>query len=172
MRCRWRSCRPVSCHVVLVEPEIPQNTGNVARTCAATGTPLHLVHPLGFRIDDRSLRRAGVDYWDQLELHEYPSLEAFLTARQTAPMVLFSSAGATPFGSISYAPGTYLVFGRESTGLPGSLVRDRRFRIARIPTLAGARSLNLSNSVAIALYEALRQHRYAGLEESRATDRT
>ena len=159
-------------HVVLVEPEIPQNTGNVARTCAATGTPLHLVHPLGFRIDDRSLRRAGVDYWDQLELHEYPSLEAFLTARDAAPMVLFSSSGGTPFASISYTPGTFLVFGRESTGLPRSFRLDRRFQLARIPSLAGARSLNLSNSVAIALYEALRQHGYPGLEESRATDRT
>lgn len=158
-------------NIVLVEPEIPQNTGNVARTCAALGASLHLVHPLGFRVDERSVRRAGLDYWHLLPVHEHDSFAA-LTAALTASqqVVLFSSRGATPYDEVDYEPDTWLVFGRETAGLPPQLIDEHTGPVARIPTVASARCLNLSNAVAVAAYEVARQHRFAGLQVNRATD--
>ena len=148
-------------HVVLVEPEIPPNTGNVARLCAATASPLHLVGPLGFRIDEHSVRRAGVDYWHLVDIRRHLDFEHFLHARsEDVPggrMHLFSALSTRSYLEASYAPGDALVFGKESVGLPDDLVARFADRVLGIPTLGAVRSLNLANAVGIALYEALRQ---------------
>lgn len=158
-------------HIVLVEPEIPQNTGNVARTCAALGADLHLVHPLGFSVDERAVRRAGLDYWHLLEVHQHDSLTAFLrSVAIDAQVVLFTSHASVSYTSVDYRPDTFLVFGRETTGLPEELVRSHPGPVVRIPTVGEARCLNLSNAVAVAAYEVARQHDFAGLELARATD--
>jgi tRNA (cytidine/uridine-2'-O-)-methyltransferase len=148
-------------HVVLVEPEIPPNTGNVARLCAATSSPLHLVGPLGFRIDEHSVRRAGVDYWHLVDVRQHVDFEHFLHAwRKEAPggrLHLFTAIATTSYLDAGFAPGDALVFGRESVGLPEELVARFADRAVGIPTLGAVRSLNLANAVGIALYEALRQ---------------
>lgn len=151
-------------NVVLVEPEIPQNTGNVARTCALTGARLHLVEPLGFRIDDRRLKRAGLDYWHLLDITVYKSLSDFFT-RNTGNFYYFSTKARKTHSEVAYPDGCYLVFGKETAGLPESLLHDNPGTCVRIPMLDNpdARSLNLSNSVAIGVYEALRQWNYPGL---------
>lgn len=155
-------------HIVLVEPEIPQNTGNVSRTCAVTGSALHLVHPLGFTIDDRQLKRAGLDYWPYLELYEHRSFAAAVEAlrKKMGPenrMYLFSTHAARHYTGASFREGDALVFGKETAGLPKALLERYREDTLRIPMGERLRSLNLSNSVAIALYEALRQTGFAGL---------
>ncbi|HEV3192312.1 MAG TPA: tRNA (cytidine(34)-2'-O)-methyltransferase [Polyangiaceae bacterium] len=151
----------VPVHVVLVEPEIPPNTGNVARLCAATASPLHLVGRLGFRIDEHSVRRAGVDYWHLVDVRLHASFEDFLGVwSQESPrgaLHLFSALGAASYLSASFAPGDALVFGKESVGLPDELLARFPERVVAIPTLGAVRSLNLANAVGIALYEALRQ---------------
>lgn len=144
-------------HVVLVEPEIPPNTGSVARTCAATSSPLHLVEPLGFRIDDASLRRAGIDYWHLVSLEVHPSFGAFVAAHPQRRLQLFSSNAERSFLDADFAPGDALVFGRESVGLPPELIARHRERVWAIPTSGAVRSLNLSNAVSVVLYEALRR---------------
>ncbi|HEX7477677.1 MAG TPA: tRNA (cytidine(34)-2'-O)-methyltransferase [Polyangiales bacterium] len=144
--------------VVLVEPEIPPNTGSVARTCAATGSPLHLIEPLGFRIDDRSLKRAGIDYWHLVEVHVHPSFEAFVAEHPTVRMHFLSSEAERSYTDADFAPGDALVFGKESVGLPRSLLQQHRQQTLGIPTSGGVRSLNLSNAVAIVLFEALRKN--------------
>jgi tRNA (cytidine/uridine-2'-O-)-methyltransferase len=150
-------------HVVLVEPEIPPNTGNIARLCAATACPLHLVGRLGFSIDAHAVRRAGLDYWPLVEVHTHSDLAAAegAIARLAAPAAprvwLFSGKARRSFLDVDFAEGDALVFGKESTGLPDELLRDRTAMVIGIPTLGEVRSLNLANSVAIALYEALRQ---------------
>jgi tRNA (cytidine/uridine-2'-O-)-methyltransferase len=157
-------------HIVLVEPEIPQNTGNVARTCAALGADLHLVHPLGFSVDERAVRRAGLDYWHLVEVHEHASLASFLDS--LAPdeqVVLYTSRSSLAYTDVDYDPDAYLVFGRETTGLPDHLVDGHRGPVVRIPTVAEARCLNLSNAVAVGAYEAARQNAFAGLVVSPAT---
>lgn len=154
-------------HIVLVYPEIPQNTGNVARTCAALGADLHLVHPLGFSVDAKAVRRAGLDYWHLLTVHEYDSLASFTESHAGDQLVLFSSKGATPYTEIAYSDDTYLVFGSETRGLPDDFVRDAGQRVTRIPTISEARCLNLSNAVAVAAYEVVRQNSFNGLETSR-----
>lgn len=157
-------------HIVLVEPEIPQNTGNVARTCAAIGANLHLVHPLGFSVDERALRRAGLDYWHLVEVYEHASLASFLDS--LAPdnqVVLYTSRSSLAYTDVDYDPDAYLVFGRETTGLPDRLVDRHRGPIVRIPMVTDARCLNLSNAVAVGAYEAARQNGFAGLAVSRAT---
>lgn len=142
--------------IVLVEPEIPPNTGAVARTCAATQSPLHLVGKLGFRIDEHAVRRAGLDYWPLVQLHEHPNLEHFEEAHSDARLHLFSSSAQQSYLEAEFRPGDALVFGKESVGLsPELLVRSPN--VWGIPTSGGVRSLNLSNAVAIVLYEALRQ---------------
>ncbi|MHC1695581.1 MAG: tRNA (cytidine(34)-2'-O)-methyltransferase [Eubacteriales bacterium] len=147
-------------NIVLVEPEIPQNTGNIARTCAATGATLHLVEPLGFTITDRALKRAGLDYWDKLGVIFHKSLDDVFAAYPDVPYVFFSTKGHKTHAEITYPPGAFLVFGKETAGLPESLVFTNLERVARIPMRDGLRSLNLSNSVAVGLYEALRQNNF------------
>ncbi|MFW6313792.1 MAG: tRNA (cytidine(34)-2'-O)-methyltransferase [Spirochaetota bacterium] len=154
-------------HIVLVTPEIPQNTGNIARTCAALGAPLHLVHPLGFSVDAKAVRRAGLDYWHLLAVHHHDSLDAFVESHADAQLVLFSSKGDTPYTEISYSPDAFLVFGSETRGLPEEFIRGASHTVARIPTVSEARCLNLSNAVAVAAYEVVRQHRFVGLETRR-----
>lgn len=145
-------------HVALWEPEIPPNTGNVARLCAATGAALHLIGRLGFRLDDRALRRAGLDYWDRVTLHRHADLAAFATAFPKLRLVCFSAHAARPYTQISYRPGDCLLFGGESRGLPDGLLRQHAELAATIPMPGGGvRSLNLATAVGIALYEALRQ---------------
>jgi tRNA (cytidine/uridine-2'-O-)-methyltransferase len=148
-------------HVVLVEPEIPPNTGNIARLCAATASPLHLVGRLGFRLDEHSLRRAGVDYWHLVDLSQHIAFEPFLHSwSKRSPdglLHLFSSAAPKSYLEASYAPGDALVFGKESVGLSKELLARFSDRVVGIPTLGAVRSLNLANAVGIAVYEALRQ---------------
>lgn len=150
-------------NVVLVSPEIHQNTGNIARTCAATGAALHLIRPLGFEITDKALRRAGLDYWYLLDVHLYDSPEDFFRTARPRQIWLFSTKAPRRYTDVSYQDGDYLLFGRESAGLPEPLLERYRDRCVRIPMAEEARSLNLSNSAAIAVYEALRQLDFPGL---------
>ncbi len=151
-------------HVILVEPEIPPNTGNIARLCAATCCPLHLVGQLGFRIDEHAVRRAGLDYWPLVEVTQHPDLETAERSIEAndpgrSPRSwLFTGHSRTSFLSVRYRLGDRLVFGRESVGLPRELLEKRHHETVAIPTLGEVRSLNLSNSVALAVYEALRQN--------------
>jgi tRNA (cytidine/uridine-2'-O-)-methyltransferase len=150
---------PHDLNVVLVEPEIPQNTGSIGRLCLATGATLHLVEPLGFEITHARLRRAGLDYWEHLKVCRHPSLEEFLTSLpKNAPKVFFSKkAGHTIFDH-QFAPGTYLIFGKETAGLPDSVINAYPTDTVRIPMYdARVRSLNLANAASIAVYEAIRQ---------------
>lgn len=149
-------------NVVLVEPEIPQNTGNISRTCACTGAKLHLVKPLGFSIDEKHVRRAGLDYWKDLDLTVHESLEDFLEFAKDRPMVFASTKSARNHTEAEYPDGVFILFGKETKGLPEDLLRDNYDRCVRIPMLPDRRSLNLSNSVAVVLYEALRQDGFDG----------
>lgn len=142
--------------VVLVEPEIPQNTGSIARTCAATNTPLHLVGKLGFRIDEHSVRRAGLDYWHLVDVHTHPDLDDFVAKHPTSRLHLFAPAATRSYLVADWKPGDALVFGKESVGLEASLIARHPDSTWGIPMSGGVRSLNLSNSVAIVLFEALR----------------
>jgi tRNA (cytidine/uridine-2'-O-)-methyltransferase len=146
-------------HIVLLEPEIPPNTGNVARLCAATRSSLHLIEPLGFRLDDTQLKRAGMDYWQHVEWHRWPDWAAFQKKLpQGARLWLVESKGPRLYTEARFAPDDYLVFGRETAGLPRRLLRENPDHWLRIPMFnAKARSLNLSNCVALVLFEALRQ---------------
>jgi tRNA (cytidine/uridine-2'-O-)-methyltransferase len=150
--------------VVLIEPEIPPNTGNIARLCAATRTELHLIEPLGFQITDRDLKRAGMDYWQQVVWHRWPNWTAF--HNQLAPdarLWFIESGGPRHYAQAGFAPGDYLVFGRETAGLPRQLYETQPDRWLRIPMFnPNSRSLNLSNCVALVLFEALRQHGFQG----------
>jgi tRNA (cytidine/uridine-2'-O-)-methyltransferase len=150
-------------NIVLVEPEIPQNTGNIARTCACTGARLHLVEPMGFRATERNLRRAGCDYWDDVDIVKWPCVEAFLEAHGSDELHLFTGHTQRRFTDVAYGDESYLLFGRESRGLNPALLERFADRCVRIPMRADERSLNLANSVAIAVYEAARQHGFAGL---------
>ena len=149
-------------HIVLVEPEIPQNTGNIARTCAATGAVLHLIEPLGFEISDRYLKRAGLDYWQYLELHTYPNLEDFFEKNQ-GEFYFFTTKGKNNYTQVEYEGNVYLFFGKETKGLPEDLIRENLSRALRLPMREKIRSLNLSNSVAIIAYEAMRQLNFPGM---------
>ena len=143
--------------VVLVEPEIPQNTGSIARTCAATNTPLHLVGKLGFRIDEHAVRRAGLDYWHLVDVHTHPDLADFQAQYPTSRLHLFAPQATRSYLESTWVPGDALVFGRESVGLPRELVAQHPETTWAIPMSGGVRSLNLSNSVAIVLFEAQRR---------------
>ena len=143
--------------VVLVAPQIPPNTGNVARLCAVTGCRLHLVEPLGFSIDDRELKRAGLDYWDQVFVKLHPSFDAYLAQFPQARRVLFSARSARSLYEVRFRPGDHLIFGSETEGLPRELLGGATGQVASIPMLAQRRSLNLSTAVGIATYEAIRQ---------------
>lgn len=145
-------------HVVLVEPEIPPNTGNIARLCAATGSTLHLVGPLGFRLTSRELKRAGLDYWKSVDMVRHDNFESFLAAVKPAGFFLFSARGTRSYLDISFKPGDALIFGGESKGLPAEIVQSHADKILTIPMKNNAvRSLNLATAVGIVLYEALRQ---------------
>ena len=150
-------------NIVLVEPEIPQNTGNIARTCACVGARLHLVELCGFRLSERNLRRAGCDYWDDVDIVQWSSIERFLDVHGNDELHLFTGRVTRRYDDVSYARGSYLLFGRESRGLDESLMDAYRSACARIPMRSDKRSLNLSNAVAIAAYEALRQQGFTGL---------
>ncbi len=150
-------------NIVLVEPEIPQNTGNISRTCAVTGSRLHLVRPLGFTIDDKQLKRAGLDYWKDLDLTYYDSFEELEEKHPAARFFLFSTHANRLYSEVSYRDGDFLVFGKETAGLGPLLLNRRASDAVRIPMKSDQRSLNLSNSAALALYEALRQTGFPGL---------
>lgn len=150
-------------NLVLVEPEIPQNTGNIARTCAATGAKLHLVKPLGFKIDDRKLKRAGLDYWHFLDITYYEGLDDFFEKTKGGTYYFFSTKGTHRHSDVEYPDNSYLLFGKETKGLPEELLMKYPENTLRIPMIDEARSLNLSNSVAIAAYEVLRQWDYPEL---------
>ena len=152
-------------HIVLYEPEIPQNTGNIARTCAATGSMLHLIEPLGFELSDRYLKRAGLDYWHMMQYRVYADFERFLEAWPDARMHFLTTKAPCAYTEASYGPDDFLVFGCETRGLPESLLSRVYDRCVRIPMVPGARSLNLSNSVAVVVYEALRQQGFKGLKD-------
>ncbi|MBQ8973039.1 MAG: tRNA (uridine(34)/cytosine(34)/5-carboxymethylaminomethyluridine(34)-2'-O)-methyltransferase TrmL [Clostridia bacterium] len=151
-------------HIVLYEPEIPQNTGNIARTCAATGAMLHLIEPLGFELSDKYLKRAGLDYWHLMRYEVHPNWEAFLKQYPRANLRYASTKAPRSYCEAAYGTDDFLVFGPETRGLPEKLLAEHYERCIRIPMRAEARSLNLSNSVAIVLYEALRQLNFAGLQ--------
>ena len=152
-------------HIVLVNPEIPQNTGNIARTCAATGSVLHLVRPLGFDISDSAVKRAGLDYWHLVDVHVYDDLDELFAKNDVRQMRLFSTKAPRSYAEADYEDGCYLFFGRETTGLPEEFLDAHYESCVRIPMRAEARSLNLSNSVAVGVFEALRQLDFPHLKD-------
>lgn len=151
-------------NIVLVEPEIPQNTGNIARSCAATGSALHLVRPLGFEITDARLKRAGLDYWHLLDISYHDSFDALYAAHASAPFFFLSTKARQSCYDVKIPDGAFLVFGKETKGLPEELILRHMDTAVRIPMTPAARSLNLSNSVAVVIFEALRQNNFPGLE--------
>ena len=152
-------------NLVLIEPQIPQNTGNIARTCAATGAALHLVGPMGFVIDDKKLKRAGLDYWHLLDITYYKDSATFF-AQNSGPFYYFTTKAPHGYTEVEYPEGAYLVFGREDAGLPEALLHQNPGTCVRLPMKPDARSLNLSNAVAVGAYEVLRQHNFSGLQEA------
>lgn len=150
-------------NIVLIEPEIPQNTGNIARTCAATGARLHLVGPMGFKIDDKKLKRAGLDYWHFLNIRYYENLDDFFEQNKDGRFFYLSSKGTASYTGVEFKDGDFLLFGKETKGLPEKLLIEHPERSIRIPMISDARCLNLSNSVAIVVYEALRQNNFESL---------
>lgn len=159
-------------NVVLVEPQIPQNTGNISRTCAVTGARLHLVKPMGFAVTDKNLKRAGLDYWDKLDITYYDSLQDFFekTATDNPKYYYFTTKGKNVYSDVKYEDNCYILFGREDKGLPEELLHDNKNSCVRLPMRPELRSLNLSNSVAIAVYEILRQWDFPDLSrEGRLT---
>jgi tRNA (cytidine/uridine-2'-O-)-methyltransferase len=155
----------MSINLVLVEPEIPQNTGNIARTCAAIGADLHLVRPLGFSVDDKYLKRAGLDYWDLLTVKYYNNIEEFLNITANSQVVYITTKADTVYSDFNYQDNCYLVFGKETKGLPEELIASNRSNSVRIPMVPEARSLNLSNSAAIIAYEVHRQMGFPNLQK-------
>lgn len=150
-------------HIVLVEPEIPQNTGNISRTCAATGCVLHLVEPLGFRLDDKKMKRAGLDYWHLLDVRHYADLDDFFAKNPSGRYFYATTKAPCAYHEVAYRDGDYLLFGKETRGLPEALLTAHPERCVRIPMREGARSLNLSNAVAVVVFEALRQTGFENL---------
>ena len=153
-------------NIVLLEPEIPQNTGNIARTCAATGAALHLIKPLGFEIDDRKLKRAGLDYWHELDITYYENLDDFNAKNPDAQIYYFSTKAPRAYTEIDDPSPVFLMFGKETKGLPEPLLEANLERTVRIPMREHLRSLNLSNSVAVGVYEVFRQHGFDTLAEA------
>ena len=150
-------------HIVLVEPEIPQNCGNIARTCAATGCTLHLIRPLGFDISDKAVKRAGLDYWHLVSVRSYENLEEFFRKNEVRQMWCLSTKAPRSYAEAEFCDGDYLFFGKETKGLPEDFLEAHRDSCVRIPMRSEARSLNLSNAVAITVFEALRQLSFPGL---------
>lgn len=153
-------------NIVLVEPEIPQNTGNIARTCAATGSKLHIVRPMGFEVDDKKLKRAGLDYWHLLGIKYYDSLEDFFEKTKGGRYFYATTKALNIYSDMEYKDGDYILFGKETKGLPEKLLYNNKESCIRLPMISEARSLNLSNSVAIIVYEALRQNGFFSLQGS------
>lgn len=151
-------------NIVLHEPEMPANTGNIGRTCVATNTRLHLIEPLGFRINDKMLKRAGLDYWDKLDVRIYDNFQDFLDKNPGAKIYMATTKAARAHTDVSYEDDCYIMFGKESAGIPEEILKNYPDTAVRIPMWGEIRSLNLSNSVAIILYEALRQNNYLGLK--------
>ena len=153
----------MSVNIVLVEPEIPQNTGNIARTCAATGSKLHIVKPMGFTIDDKKLKRAGLDYWHFLNIQYYEGLDDFFSKNEGARFFYLSSKAPLSYTDVEYKDNDFLLFGKETKGLPEKILVEHPERCLRIPMISDARCINLSNAVAVVTYEALRQGDFKSL---------
>lgn len=153
-------------NIVLVEPEIPQNTGNIARTCAATGSRLHIVKPIGFEISDRTLKRAGLDYWHLLDVNYYENIDEFFEKNAGERYHFATTKAPKSYSEVTFINGDYILFGKETKGLPEELLKDNKEGCIRIPMINDARSLNLSNSVAIIVYEALRQNNFFELKDN------
>ena len=151
-------------NIVLLEPEIPANTGNIGRTCVATGTRLHLIEPLGFSLSEKALKRAGMDYWSDLDVTTYVDYEDFLARNPGAQIFYATTKGRHIYSDASYPDGCYIMFGKESAGIPEEILREHPDTCVRIPMIGETRSLNLSNSVAVVLYEALRQQGFAHMK--------
>lgn len=151
-------------NIILHEPEIPHNTGSIGRTCVATGASLHLIRPLGFSLDQKAVRRAGLDYWDKLDLHIYDSFEDFVSKHPKAKVYMATTKARRTYADVSYQEDSFIMFGKESAGIPEEILVDYEDTAIRIPMAGGIRSLNLSNSVAIILYEAFRQQSFGDLE--------
>lgn len=152
-------------HIVLHQPEIPGNTGNIGRTCVATGTPLHLIEPLGFHLDEKSLKRAGMDYWPLLDVSRYTNYEEFKKKHPEAKIWMATTKAERSYTDVSFGPDDFIMFGKESAGIPEEILVENRDNCIRIPMYSSIRSLNLSNSVAIVLYEALRQNGFSEMEK-------
>ena len=150
-------------NIVLYEPEIPANTGNIGRTCVATNTRLHLIEPLGFRLDEKSLKRAGMDYWKDLDVTTYIDFQEFLDKNPNAKIYMATTKATNVYTDVAYEPDCYIMFGKESAGIPEEILVHHKEESIRIPMAGDIRSLNLSNSVAIVLYEALRQNQFANM---------
>lgn len=152
-------------NIVLLEPEIPANTGNIGRTCVATGTSLHLIEPLGFRLDEKSIKRAGMDYWDKLDVKRYINYAEFLEINKPKRIFMATTKAHKTYADVKFEEDDFIMFGKESAGIPEEILVENEDTCIRIPMLGDTRSLNLSNSVAIVLYEALRQQGFKGLNE-------
>ncbi len=151
-------------NIVLLEPEIPYNTGNIGRTCVATQSSLHLIKPLGFSMDEKQIKRAGLDYWKDLDLHLYESYQDFLEKNNFPKVIMATTKAKKPYSAIAYEGNDFILFGKESAGIPENLLRNNKEYCVRIPMVIGTRSVNLSNAVAIVLFEALRQLDFDGLD--------
>ncbi len=151
-------------HIILHQPEIPGNTGNIGRTCVATGTPLHLIEPLGFRLDEKSIRRSGMDYWERLDVSRYINFTEFQEKHPRVKIWMATTKAKRMYTEVSYGPDDYIMFGKESAGIPEEILVEHEDSCIRIPMLPAIRSLNLSNSVAIVLYEALRQQGFEQMQ--------
>ena len=151
-------------HIILHQPEIPANTGNIGRTCVATGTSLHLIEPLGFRLDEKSIKRAGMDYWEKLDVNRYINFEEFKEKHPNAKIWMATTKAKHVYSDVTFGPDDYIMFGKESAGIPEEILVDYEESCIRIPMLPDIRSLNLSNSVAIVLYEALRQNGFDSMQ--------
>ena len=151
-------------NIVLLEPEIPANTGNIGRTCVATDTRLHLIEPLGFSLSEKALKRAGMDYWGQLDVTTYVNYEDFLQKNPKAKIYYATTKGRHVYSDVQYEEDCHIMFGKESAGIPEEILKDHPNECVRIPMIGETRSLNLSNSVAIVLYEALRQHDFSHMK--------
>lgn len=151
-------------HIILHQPEIPANTGNIGRTCVASGTSLHLIEPLGFRLNEKDIKRAGMDYWEHLQVQRYMNFEEFKKTHPDAKIWMATTKARLTYTDVNYGPDDFIMFGKESAGIPEEILVDYADTCIRIPMLSKIRSLNLSNSVAIVLYEALRQQNFSGMQ--------
>lgn len=153
-------------NIVLFEPEIPANTGNIGRTCVATGTRLHLIEPLGFKLNEKEIKRAGLDYWKDLDVTVYDNYDDFLTRNPGAKIYMATTKAVNVYTEVQYEPDCYLMFGKESAGIPEEILLKNKETAVRIPMIGETRSLNLANSVAVVLYEALRQNDFRGMKRT------